>query len=208
MRRTLPALLLLFSLVLTLAACTPRPPAVTAEEVLPAARALLEASKPVNQAFVGDGIPVPTGAGAVGAYFPADEGWLTAHGIETLDDLRASAEAVYTPTVTALLFRKAFPSDVAYDYQVRSVATGEGILVLITREPMFDWYRGITYEYLYDTMRLTAATATSATVALTVRIYKDGAAPIERTLSLPLVLTEGGWRCDKLTSVAYAEELE
>ena len=80
MRRTLPALLLLFSLVLTLAACTPRPPAVTAEEVLPAARALLEASKPVNQAFVGDGIPVPTGAGAVGAYFPADEGWLTAHG--------------------------------------------------------------------------------------------------------------------------------
>ena len=29
-----------------------------------------------------------------------------------------------------------------------------------------------------------------------------------RELSLPLVLTEAGWRCDKLTSVAYAEELE
>ena len=211
MRRILAALLLLAALAVMLPACTPRPPAVTEAEVFPAAKALLEASKAVNLAFVGDGIPVKTGTAAVGDfYFPADEEWLTANGIRTLDDLRAAAAAVYTPTVTAILYRKAFPTEGNrfYEYQVRSVATGEGILVLIAREPMFDWYRGITYEYLYDTMRLAAATATSATVTVTVRVSKDGKSPMERELSLPLVLTENGWRCDKLTSVAYAEELE
>ncbi|MBQ2719506.1 MAG: hypothetical protein IJF73_05505 [Clostridia bacterium] len=211
MRRALSLLLTLAVLLPLALSCTPPPPAVSEEEILPVAAALLEASKPVNLAFVGDGIPVREGTAAVGDfYFPADEGWLEEHGITTLDDLRAAAEAVYTPAVTALLFGKAFPTDslTLYDYQVRSVATGEGILVLIDREPMFAWYRGITYEYLTDTMRLAAATAATATVTLSVRMYKDGGAPLVRELSLPLVLTEAGWRCDKLTSVAYAEELE
>ncbi len=197
------ALLLSLLLLLPLTACGKGADYVTEEEILPVARDLITRSVPINIAFLGDGIPVAEGAIAIGKYYPTDEAWLAAYGITSLDGLKAEAEAVYSAPLVAILYEKAFPEgNVYYDYQERSITQGKGILILAEREPMLSWYRGVTHEYLFDTMRLTDAGTDRAKVTLDVKVTKGGEVRTH-SLELALVLTEGGWRCDTFTPVAF-----
>ena len=52
-------------------------------------------------------------------------------------------------------------------------------------------------------MKMTAASATAATVTLTVRVIPEGYPPQDRELSLSLVFSDGRFFADKLTYVAY-----
>ncbi len=202
MKRAL-ALLLTLVLLLPLTACGGGADYVTEGEILPIARDLITRSVPVNIAFLGDGVPVKVGAIAIGKYYPTDEEWLASYGITSLDGLKAAAEAVYTAPLVAVLYAKAFPEgELYYEYQERSIAQGKGVLILAEREPMLSWYRGVTHEYLFDTMTMTDAGVDSATVTLDVKVTKDGVTVL-RSLELRLVLTEGGWRCDNFTPVAF-----
>lgn len=194
MRRLLSLLLLLLLLPASLLSCGDP---VTEEEVLPAAEALIRASVLLNGIYLGEGIP--TGEVAFENYRYADADFCRERGIETVATLKERTLAVYTPAVADILFRKAFTTDDHSLGEYRDGASG-GIYVLETREC---WYENTAHEYLFDTMRMKNATETGATVTLTVRITPEGKEPQERELSLPLVKTEDGWRCDKLTYVAY-----
>lgn len=198
MRRRFPllALLLLLSLLpLSLLSCR----RATAEEVLPAARALIERSLLINDIFIGEG--APRGDGGFEGYDTVSEEWTEQTGITSVAALRAEAEAVYTAEVCDILYRKALKNDheTLADYRDRP-SPGHGLLVLSERE---GWYRDVVLEYLYDTMQLTDSAADTATVTLTVLVGHEGEERQERTLTLPLVRQEDGtWRCDKLTYVA------
>lgn len=198
------ALMLLACLILlsALTACDRGEP-VGADEILPIARALIERSVIVNTALIGDGVPM--GDEAFGEYVYADRAFENEHSIHSVEDLLSLCASVYTATVYNVLYQDAIVKDGIEppDYQNRPKTdenpTG-GLLVHRERE---GWYRNTAHEYLYDTMTLTAAGTRSATVTLTVRVTPEGYAPMERELVLNLLLTEDGWRCDKLTYVAY-----
>lgn len=172
---------------------------VTADEILPVAKALIERSVVINTALLGDGIP--TGGTAFGEYYYADEAWEDRYAIDSVEDLLSYAASVYTTTIYDQLYSLTIAKDGVEppDYQNRGKPAA-GLLVYSARQ---GWYKNTEHEYLYDTMTMTASTANTATVALTVRITPEGYTPQEREISLNLLLTEGGWRCDKLTYVAY-----
>ena len=177
--------------------------AVTAEEILPIARTLIERSVTVNRIMIGDG--VPTGTEAFGEYLYADRTFEDTHSIHSVEDILSMTASVYTSTIYNVLYEATIVKDGVEppDYQNRAVTDTNpsgGVLVHRDRE---GWYKDTTHEYLYDTMTLTAASAGAATVTLTVRVQPSGYAPQEREISVNLLLTEDGWRCDKLTYVAY-----
>ena len=200
MRRLALILLLCLVIPLALVGCNGGAgEAVTAEQILPIAEALIERSVVANTAMIGDGIP--TGGTAFGEYFYADEAWEDRYSIDSVEDLLSYVASVYTSTIYDILYSEAIAKDGVEppDYQNRG-APATGLLVYTGRQ---GWYKNTEHEYLYDTMTLTASTANTATVTLTVRITPEGYTPQEREISLNLLYTEGGWRCDKLTYVAY-----
>lgn len=199
MRRAIALLLCLLASLPVLTACGGKTP-VSEEEILPVARALIERSITVNDAFLGAGIP--TTGEAFGEYLYADEAWEEEHNIHSVEDLLREVKAVYTDPVYNVLYLEAITKDGRRppDYQNRSLPA-KGILV---HKDRIGWYgEDVTREFLYDTMRMTESSATTARVTLTVRITVEGHPAQERTLGIPLVLTESGWRCDKLTCIAY-----
>ena len=202
MRRAIALLLCLLAFLPVLTACGGGTP-VTEEEILPIAEALIEKSVLVNDIFLGAG--VPTSGIAFGEYYYADEAWEEEHDIHSVEDMLRRVKAVYTDAIYNVLYLETITKDgkTPPDYQNRSTPA-EGILVHKRRDGWYD--SSVTREFLYDTMRMTESTATTARVTLTVRITvatEDGPTTQERQLGIPLVLTDSGWRCDKLTCIAY-----
>ena len=203
MRRLALILVLALCLIPALAACGGGGAAVTAEEILPVARTLIERSVIVNTILIGDGLP--TGNEAFGEYLFGDRSFENEHNIHSVEDILTMAASVYTAPIYDILYAEAITKDGKEppDYQNRAKTdTNPSGGVLVYKERV-GWYQGVVHEYLYDTMTLTAATESTATVTLTVRVCASGHAPQERELSLNLLRTEAGWRCDKLTYVAY-----
>ena len=202
MKRLALILVLLLVLLPTLAACG-EGEAVTADEILPIARALIERSVTVNTAMIGDG--VPTGSEAFGEYIYADRAWESKHSVRSVEDLLTLTASVYTTAVYDVLYRDVITKDGVEppDYQNRAKTDTNPEGGLLVHKDRRGWYENTVHEYLFDTMALTAAGEDHATVAITVRITPDGKAPQERKITLPLVRTEDGWRFDKLTYVAY-----
>ena len=203
MKRLIPFLLALLTLCTLLLSCggSQEPPA-TAEEVSAAAVALLDRSLLVNSIFLGEGIP--TSGEAFDGYMYADTEYCREMGVESVAELCLLAAEVYTPEVQDILYRKALTTteDTLADY--RDLAVGRGLYVLSTREA---WYKDTVHEYLTDTLLVTAIQKDTATVTVRVRITPEGKTPQERTLTLPLVRGEDGWRCDKLTCISYDDDL-
>lgn len=195
MRRLLPLLLLLL-LPLSLLSCGDVP---TEEEVLPAAEQLIRASLLLNTVYLGEGIPA--GEVAFGDYSYADKSFCEQNGLMSVAALKEKTEEVYTAEVAADLYRMFLTTDSETLGDYRDLPTaGEGLYVRTART---GWYRDMTHEYLFETMTLEDSSKSGATVSLTVRITPEGLEPQERRLSLPLVLGEDGWRCHKLTYIAY-----
>ena len=203
MKRRLSLILVICILILPCLSACGREEPVTAEAIFPIARELIERSVVVNTAMIGDG--VPTGSEAFGEYLYADRAFENEHGISSVEDLLTLTASVYTTAIYDILYSSVITKDgeAPPDYQNRAKTDTNpsgGLLVYKDRE---GWYKNTEHEYLYDTMTLTAATASSATVKLTVVVKPEGYAPQERELILNLVCTSVGWRCDKLTYVAY-----
>ena len=198
MRRLALILTLCLVLVPILTACGGGDP-VTAEEVFPAARELIEQSVKVNTILLGDGPRVDSLA--FGEYYYAAEDWEEEYKIHSVEDILNLTASVYTTAVYNVLYDSVITKDGVEppDYQNRG-KPATGLLVYTERQ---GWYKNTVHEYLFDTMTLTAATANAATVTLMVRITPEGYTPQEREISLNLLRTEVGWRCDKLTYVAY-----
>lgn len=202
MRKLALILAVCLCLLPTLAACGGGE-AVTAEEIFPIARTLIERSVIVNTALIGDG--VPTGSEAFGEYVYADRAWEDAHNIHSVEDMLSLTASVYTTQIYNILYQDVIIKDgvLPPDYQNRAKTDTNplgGLLVYRDRE---GWYKNTTHEYLFDTMVLTAAGENYATVTITVRITPDGKTPQERQITLPFVRNQSGWLCDKLTYVAY-----
>ena len=202
MRRLFSILLSALMLLSLLVSCGGGKPPATAEEVGAAARTLLERSVLVNSIFLGDGIP--TEGEAFDGYLYADEEYCREKGIDSVEKLCLLAAEVYTAEVQDILYRKALTTteDTLADYRDRTV--GQGLYVLATREA---WYEDTVHEYLTDTLVVTSVGADTATVTVRVRISPKDKPPQERTLTLPLVKGDSGWRCDKLTCISYDDDL-
>ena len=203
MKRLIPFHLVILTLCTLFLSCggSQEPPA-TAEEVSAAAKELLLRSVAVNTIFLGDGIPATEEA--FEGYLVCDEEYCQERGLTSVEALREAAAAVYTEEVTEILYRKALTThdEVLADYRDR--ALGRGLVVLDDREA---WYRDTTHDYLTESLLVGEITRDTAKVTVRVRITPEGKPPQERTLTLPLVRTEEGWRCDKLTCISYDDDL-
>ncbi len=198
MRRLLALLLLLLVILSLLVGCGGAAP--TDEEIKAAARELIGASVLPNAVFLGDGIPAEEWA--FDGYRYADEDWMREHSLFTVEALIAAAEAVYTGEVVAMLTRYASLDSQEELPHYRNRTVEEGLLVLDARQPML---RGLSFEYGTDGMTVEEKSADRAVVSLSVRVWREGEEAQEKTLRLPLIRTDDGWRLDKLTCVAYED---
>lgn len=203
MKRLALILTLVLVLLPILAACGGGGAAVTADEVLPVARTLIEKSVLVNTIMIGDGFP--TGNEAFGEFLYGDRAFEDEHNLHSVEDILTLTASVYSTPIYTVLYDDVITKDgvLPPDYQNRAVTDTNpsgGVLVHRDRE---GWYKDTTHEYLYDTMTMTAASQDAATVTLTVRVQPEGYEPREKEISLNLIRNETGWRLDKLTYVAY-----
>ncbi len=198
MRRTLALVLLLLVIPSLLVGCGGAAP--TDEEIKALASDLIADSLFPNETFLGDGIPV--GEHAFDDYWYADEDWMREHDTYTVEALVAAAEAVYSPEVAEMLTRFAALGSQEELPHYRNRTVEEGLLVLKTHPAMF---RGLSFEYGTDGMTVEEKSADRAVVSLSVLVRREGKEAQEKTLRLPLVRGEDGWRLDKLTYVAYED---
>ena len=202
MKRISMILLLCLLLPLCLTACGREEP-VTEEEILPIAKSLIERSIVVNTALIGDG--APRGDEAFGEYLYVDRAWEDLHSVRSVEDLLSLTASVYTTQIYGILYSEAITKDGQEppDYQNRAVTDTNPLGGLLIHKDREGWYKDTEHEYRYDTMKMTASTANTATVTMKVVITPEGYKPQERELTLNLLRTADGWRCDKLTYVAY-----
>ena len=198
MRRLLALLLLLLMLPSLLVGCGG--PAPTDEEIKQTASRLIAGSLLPNTVFLGDGIPAEEWA--FDGYRYADEDWMQEYSMRTVEALTAAAEAVYTDAVVAMLTRYACFDSTEEMPHYRNRTVEEGLLVLDARTGLFE---GLVFNYKTEDMTVEQRSATGALVSLTVEVSRAPGETREKSLHLPLVRTEDGWRLDKLTYVAYED---
>ena len=197
MRRIL-ALLLLLVLLLPLASCGAD--LSSEEEIRTAATALIESSLFVNEVFLGEGIPAEEHA--FDGYLYADGAWMEEHGVYTVEELLARASLVYTEEVVAMLSRFASLDSEEEMPHYRNRTVERGLLVLEDRKRQ---YEGLSFSYRTDGIEIAERRRDRAVVTLSVSVWRTPAEKQERTLRLPMVLGEDGWRLDKITYVAYED---
>ena len=198
MRRASSLLLLLLLMTSLLFGCGGKAP--SDEELLTAAGELVAASVMVNEVFLGDGIP--TGDFAFDGYRHADDGWMEDTGLHSVDTLVAAARAVYSTEVVAMLTRFACLDDEEELPHYRDNVVDDSLYVLASREGLF---HHLSFVYKTGEMTVEEKRAGSATVLLGVCVTQEDGQTREKTLRLPLVKGDDGWRLDKLTYVAFED---
>lgn len=125
--------------------------------------ALIEASKPLNEIYFGEGFPPRGDATLPGdGYFYADT---TFFGLESIEQIKEATEQVFTPEYSAVLYAAAFDGLVGEDGAVSLPRYAEGELGLMQ-------YMGTTVyslldrRYDFDTLKLKKSGKSRATVSI------------------------------------------
>lgn len=199
--------LLLFTLPLFSAGC-----ALNTEGLLEAAPALIEKSAFYNEIYFGRGIPYDSLATPMGVYYPAQRAYLTQHGIETVEKLKAATALVFSAGYCQTIFQGAFSGFAAegvvgavYARYSSSQAANdrdenETILVSTTDWHLQNPIGRSTYDY--STLRLGEVGGSYAYVYLTVTTVfgedTDSPSTSEEEMRIKFVY-ENGWRIDSPT---------
>ncbi len=208
MKRLVVIFLVIFT-VFALSACEKKP---TDEELLAAARPLVEQSVLVNDIFYGKGIPYITEnvgitAQAMGNYSPADKEFLSANGIENTDDLRKLVSKVYSSGVCNVIFTTKLSSvsdGTVYAGYAEYIDLTSGLCVYTKREN----YINAEVEYDFDSMEVIEKTSDKARVKIEVKLSQTKGYQI-REKEFDMIKTEDGeWLLDSMTYIAWDDEAE
>ncbi len=199
--------LLLLTLPLFSAGC-----ALDTTGLLEAAPTLIEKSAFYNEIYFGQGIPWDALATPTGVYYPAQRGFLTAHGIETVAKLQAATALVFSEGYCRVIFQGAFSGFAAegavgavyarYASSQSASSRDEKETILVSTN---DWHLqnpiGET-TYHYDTLRLGEVGGGYAYVHLTVTTVfgaeGDSPSTSQEEMKIKFVY-ENGWRIDSPT---------
>lgn len=168
-------------LVFTLCSCGPK---VTLEEAKEALPALVEASKPLNEIYFGDGFEIDGESSDVassGGYYCCDTKEYSLHSIL---EIKEATEAVFTSDYASLLYEAAFVG-LTTDTTVkppRFIEGEKGLMQRVSDEK----YKIYDREFDYDSLEV--KDATSSRITLTVDTYVEG----KKDVNIEIILVRYG----------------
>lgn len=169
------ALLALLCALLALTGCsgTRR---ITKSELAVCLPALVDAAKPLNEIYFGDGFP-PRGDAALpqNGYYYVDT---DAFGLETVTAIKEATEAVFTPEYSAILYAAAFDGVVGEDGAVSLPRYAEGELGLMQHmgATVYD-LADRTYDF--ETLKVKKTGLSRATVSVETTDGRGGSSTVE-----------------------------
>ncbi len=220
------ALLCIFCLAVLCISCgepeeeDPIPRDFVAAEVEEAAQRLLEESDLLCHIYYGEGMPVSQAddAYAIGRYRQVDDGYLTEHGITSLQVLKHMTQQVFSRAQSEHLFSTILAhvsdGDVPISmprYSEQAADKEHGYRMLIDIEAPV--YYPDTYVYDLTSVRASHAEGERVLFTVTVTVTKsgdgeDGGKTQTRTQTLSLIEEEDGWRLDTMPGASYSAYYE
>lgn len=207
--------LALLCLSLSFVGCAP----IDTTGLLEAAPELIARSALLNEIFFGEGIPYDEAGEEQGVFYPADEAYLSEHGIKTVSDLVTMTKAVFSEAYAALILGSGvsgFPVDGgAYVYPRYASSQPENlrdenetILVSSTSEFLLNPVGRSSYDY--STLKISAAERKYAVLSLSVTTVSllphdervegaDNTVTETLVMEIKFVRENGAWRIDSPT---------
>lgn len=178
---------------------------VEEDEIFPAARALIEESKVLNELYFGEGIPVRGDVALEGVYAQADRGALQEMGFEGIADIREKTKQVFSPSMCSWLFGRAFSAEstgtgVSLARYYEKSDQNNTLMVLTTAEVYLNG--AVTYDY--STMKIKGQHRDTVELTLEATVTTEAGLSRKETITVKVIKESDGWRLDSPTYLVYA----
>lgn len=184
------------------------------EEVLSAAKALIEKSKVLNELYYGEGIAYTDDMNASnGIYFPADDFSVKNFGIETVEDIKTLTRECFTVSLSNIIIGTKLEvvadssgnqSYVRYYQKYDTLDESKPECIMVNKNAEVLLKDKVTYDYSTLSVKGAEGQTVKVTVAVTVE-NPDGDVQY-KTLEIALLEEEGGWRIDSPTYTRYTND--
>ncbi len=211
------SVLVIISTVFSLASCKGNNGIFNREydegEVSAAAEDLIKKSEILNEIYWGKGIPyVDDPSLSNGAYYPADETYLKNIGVETIDDLKAKTQNVFSSDMCEWVFESVLSSVGTgtsvylsrYVQQYGGKDLDEPEYILVNKN-----YRIIltdTVVYDYGSIKVIGSNGNLVTVNIDCTVTNSDGDSSKTTISVDLIEESKGWRIATPTYTVYSSE--
>lgn len=170
------------------------------------AQALIEAAALPTAICFGDGIPYDEAGEHTGSYYPADAAYLAEKGIDSLADIKAMVDAVYSAEYAALMKERMFEAlhgDAGVIRYTDYYVTGKGtVMVNSNRE---GYYTGdVTFDF--STMTVVEVDGDNIEISIAATVGDGKGNTYTDTISLRFVGEAGSRRLDNAAFLAFVEE--
>lgn len=207
-------LLLLFSMILSLASCKKKDVVHNETEILSAAEERISASILWNKIFFIEGLPTLEGGKKSGNYREVDPAFLEEIGMSRISEIIAYGETIFSTSMIDLYKETLFSaiknevggvstSSVCFDYFEKVDGVDRFVCVMVDPDESPRFFAS-NVEYLFDTMEVVDNLNGRATVSLTVQ--KEGDPSQTRTVKINLLLENEVWLLDGYTFVVFPSE--
>ena len=187
------------------------------EEVIAAARDLIERSVVLSEIYFGDGIPYIDDEKDTSNYRPADTEYLENLGIKYIEDLKNLTRGVFSEAESEFLFSRfldRLDSDefVGLAHYISSYdGEGEekeetGILVYKKREKNALVRKEESTTHDYNTISVIGSEGERVKISIKSTVLCDDGRSCTLTNEIYLIEEDSGWRLDSQTKCAYIEE--
>ena len=187
------------------------------EEVIAAARDLIEKSVLLSEIYFGDGIPYIDDENDTSNYRPADTAYLETIGVKYIEDLKNLTRGVFSRGESEFLFSRfldRLDSDefVGLAHYIASYEgegdekTETGILVYKNREKNALVRKEESTTHDYNTISVIGSEGERVKISIISTVMCDDGKSCQLTNEIYLIEQEDGWRLDSQTKCAYIEE--
>lgn len=200
------AFVLFVAMALPLVSCSDKNREYDRDEVIAAAKELIQKSEVLNEIYWGTGIGYDEDETRKnGFYYPASESELERLGVESIDSLKRKTLEVFTIGYAESIFSTALSSigdeDTGILGYTRYFQYNDTVMVFSKFTP----YLTDEVTYLYDTVDVKEARAEVVYVTVSANI-KRGDLSQTREIEIGLIEQENGWRIDTPTYMVYRED--
>jgi hypothetical protein len=179
-----------------------------ADEVIGAARVLIEKSIPLNELLYGKGLAY-TDEG-VGIYKRADKSSLDAFGISDLDQVKEMIKEIYSDSYSKTIFNSDTFSSIKIDDVVKSYNRyyqeyddyGNPTYIMVNSK--YEYFLKGSYEY-QESMEVVGVKGEVITVRALVTVTGENSKVKNINLDIRLIEQENGWRLESPTYAVYNE---
>ena len=178
------------------------------DEVIGAARILIEKSIPLNELLYGKGIAY-TDEG-VGIYKRADKSSLDSFGISNLDQVKRMIKEIYSDSYSETIFNSDTFSSIKIDDVIKSYNRyyqeydKDGNPTYIMVNSKYEYFLKGSYEY-HESMEIIGVKGEVITVRTLVTVTGENGKVKNINLDIRLIEQENGWRLESPTYAVYNE---